>query len=101
MVGLVLSRDYRTAAFRDMPRRTLQKKGVEALALLDILPDIPLDTIRKRGKANSFAKGLVCLQVIWMLIQTIARKIFDLPITLLELNTVVHIRCAIAMYAIW
>jgi hypothetical protein len=55
-----------------------------------------------QGKSDSLAKGLVCAQVSWMLIlEAIARKVSGLPITLLELVTLVHIGCAIVMYAVW
>lgn len=36
-----------------------------------------------------------------MMIQTIARKVAGLPVTLLELNTLVHIGCAIILYLLW
>jgi len=36
-----------------------------------------------------------------MLVQTIARAASGLPITLLELNTIAHVLCAVCMYAIW
>jgi hypothetical protein len=38
---------------------------------------------------------------VWMLVQTIVRKAYGLPITLLELNTLAHVGCAVLMYAIW
>jgi len=36
-----------------------------------------------------------------MLVQVVARKISGLPITLLEINTITHVGCAIAIYTIW
>jgi hypothetical protein len=36
-----------------------------------------------------------------MLIQMIARRVSGLPITLLELNTLAHVMCAMFMYVIW
>jgi len=36
-----------------------------------------------------------------MVIQTITRKVSGLLITSLELNTLAHVLCAVAMYATW
>ena len=46
-------------------------------------------------------KALVCLQACWMLAQALARKVERLPITLLELNTIMHVVCALIMYLLW
>ena len=80
---------------------TVTLEGVLRLAELGILPNVSRTFIRERSKSNLLAKGLVCFQVSWMLIQTIARKIAGLPVTLLELNTLAHVGCAVAMYAAW
>jgi hypothetical protein len=100
MGGLELKSKHLEA---DIPTigRTLTVKGVLRLAELGILPNISLTTIRQRSKSSFLAKGLVCLQVSWMLIQTIARKIAGLPVTLIELNTLVHVGCTIAVYTVW
>lgn len=63
--------------------------------------DISDDVIRDKSKADMLAKSLVCIQVSWMLVQTIARKVAGYPITLLEVHTLVHVACAIAMYGLW
>ena len=80
---------------------TVKLEGVLLLAELGILPNVSRTFIRERSKSNLLAKGLVCFQVSWMLIQTIARKIAGLPVTLLELNTLAHVGCAVVMYAAW
>ena len=36
-----------------------------------------------------------------MLVQALARKVEGLPITLLELNTIMHVVCALIMYLLW
>ncbi|KAI5810408.1 hypothetical protein BZA77DRAFT_254877 [Pyronema omphalodes] len=61
----------------------------------------PLKSIRDKSKADVLAKGLVCFQVLWMTIQTISRKIEGLPLTVLEIHTLVHVVCAIFMYVLW
>ncbi|KAL9019878.1 MAG: hypothetical protein Q9185_002820 [Variospora sp. 1 TL-2023] len=58
-------------------------------------------TIQDKRKADTLAKVLVCVQVSWMLVQTISRRIVGYPITLLEVHTLVHVACAIAMYVLW
>jgi hypothetical protein len=57
--------------------------------------------IKDKSKADVLAKGLVCFQVTWLLVQCIARKASGYPISLLELHTFVHVICALMMYALW
>lgn len=71
------------------------------VAILGLLPDISFKAIRKKSRSSLLAKGIVCGQVSWMLVQVIARKASGLPVTLLELNTIAHVGCAIAIYGIW
>jgi len=81
--------------------KSVTSSGAEKLAQLGLLPDVSSKTIRQRSKSGQLAKGIVCLQVFWFFMQVIARKVFGLPITLLELNTIAHVICAIALYGIW
>jgi hypothetical protein len=80
---------------------TLTPQGLLLLARYDLLPDISVRTIRARNKTDYLAKTLICLQVTWMLIQTVARKFYDLPVSLLEINTLAQIGCALVIYSIW
>ncbi|KAF5719249.1 hypothetical protein FMUND_4789 [Fusarium mundagurra] len=48
--------------------------------------------IDDKSKADYFQKILVVMQVIWMVIQCMARKIHNLPLSLLEVHTMVHVR---------
>jgi hypothetical protein len=66
-----------------------------------MLPEITKEMIKNRSKTDELAKGLTILQVSWMMIQTIGRKIDGLPVTLLELNTLTHIGCAIILSLLW
>ncbi|KAF8453267.1 hypothetical protein BDZ91DRAFT_668735, partial [Kalaharituber pfeilii] len=59
------------------------------------------EPIKDKSKADSLAKLLVCGQAGWMVIQCIARKSTGLPVTLLEINTVMHVVCALFMYFLW
>jgi hypothetical protein len=47
------------------------------------------------------AKGLVCLQVLWVAGQAIERKLAGFPISLLEFHTLVHVFCALVLYTLW
>lgn len=84
-----------------LSRLTISPKGIAFLARHGHFLSIPESTISDKSKADILAKVLVCLQVVWMLIQTISRKALGYPITLLEVHTLVHVACAVAMYGLW
>jgi hypothetical protein len=87
--------------FGGMKRITLTAKGVALLAHCGHLPEISVDDIRDKNKADSLAKLLVCFQAGWMIVQVIYRQGIGLPSSLLEVHTVAHVVCALLMYAIW
>ncbi len=84
-----------------LSRLTISPKGVYFLAKHGHFLRISESAIKDKSKADLLAKLLVCIQVTWMLVQTIGRKAAHLPITLLELHTLVHVACALAMYVLW
>ena len=57
--------------------------------------------IDDKSKADTIQKTLVVTQVLWMVTQCIARRIYDLPLSLLEIHTIVHVVCAVFLYACW
>ncbi|KAJ4245481.1 hypothetical protein NW762_013990 [Fusarium torreyae] len=57
--------------------------------------------IDDKSKADTVQKTLVVIQVLWMVVQCIARSISDLPLSLLEVHTMVHVTCAVLLYACW
>lgn len=57
--------------------------------------------IQDRSKAAVIQKVLVMFQMAWVVIQCSARRAQGLPVTLLEIHTIVHIACAICMYLFW
>ncbi|KAI5797792.1 hypothetical protein EDC01DRAFT_39180 [Geopyxis carbonaria] len=59
------------------------------------------EAIRDKSKADFLAKFLVCFQVSFLVVQSIARKIQGYPLALLEIHTLVHVGCAFLMYALW
>ncbi|KAI9754390.1 MAG: hypothetical protein M4579_004728 [Chaenotheca gracillima] len=82
-------------------RLTITPKGVAFLARHGHFLVAPVSAIRDKSKADILAKGLVCFQVGQLLLQTIARKVVNFPITLLELHVLVHCFCAFGMYGLW
>jgi hypothetical protein len=86
--------------FQDIRQCTLTPEGFEYLLDLNILKSDCVDTatILDKGKADFLAKFLVCVQAAWMVIQCILRKLKGLPITLIELNTLLHVIIALIMY---
>lgn len=62
---------------------------------------IPRAKITDKSKADTFQKILVLIQVSWMIMQCIARWMYKLPLTLLEIHTMVHVVCAMILYGFW
>ena len=65
------------------------------------LPEITLEEISDKSKANLLAKALVCLQTGWFVVQCFARLAGGLPLTTLELITISYVWCTWAIYAQW
>ncbi|KAF2638366.1 hypothetical protein P280DRAFT_83144 [Massarina eburnea CBS 473.64] len=83
------------------PNLSLTAEGLRMLSFLGRLPDVPENQIKDKSKADGLSKLLVVLQAGWMIIQTLARVQQKLPVTLLEINTMGHVVCAFALYALW
>jgi hypothetical protein len=79
----------------------LQPSGIVRLAEKGHFIDIPEKAIKDKSKADILAKSLACLQVSWMIIQCIGRKVAGLPISLLEIHVLIHVACALCLYALW
>jgi hypothetical protein len=80
---------------------TLTSQTLEECARRGKLFKMNESEITDKSKADVLAKGLVCLQVTWMLIECIARNIAGYPLTTLEVYTFVHVFCALVMYGLW
>jgi hypothetical protein len=65
-----------------------------------VLPPIDESLCNARAKSDAIGKIFVVGQVSWFIMQCIARKAAGLPITLLEINTAIHVACAIGIYAL-
>ena len=82
-------------------RVTLTPRGVKVLAQCGLLPDISRGDIKDKSKSDSLTKLISLLQAVWMLAQICGRLAFELPVTLLEVNTLAHIVCALIIYILW
>jgi hypothetical protein len=85
----------------EFERVTITEGGVLYLARHGYLCKVRKCDIEDKSKADRFAKGLVCIQVVWVIGQAIERKAVGYPITLLEIHTIVHAVCALLMYGLW
>lgn len=72
-------------------RLTITARGMALLARCGKLPQVRVEEILDKSKANALAKALIVIQATWMLIQTVGRFYGGLPVTLLEVNTVAHV----------
>jgi len=68
---------------------------------LGLLPDISVESIKDKSKADKLAKALVIVQASWLILQCVMRWIAQLPVTPLELNTLAHGICALMVYYLW
>ena len=76
-------------------RVTLTPRGVVLLADCGLLPIVHREDIEDKSKADGLAKCLACIQAGWMAVQVIGRLVAGLQITLLEVNTLGHVLCAL------
>lgn len=67
----------------------------------DVIPDLALEDIRDRSKADGLAKALLVCQVLWFLLTCINRSVQGLPLSLLEVSTIVHALCSLLTYGAW
>jgi len=68
---------------------------------MDIICDYSLSEVQDKSKAGAIAKAVACFQAGWLLLQCFGRQLEGIHITLLELNTAIHVVLAIFMYIIW
>ena len=106
MGGFVFDLDENCAVERDAftakhSRLTLTPRGVALLARCGFLPRISKEDIVDKSKADNLSKMISVVQALWMLAQIIGRLVMDLPVTLLEVNTLAHVICALIIYILW
>ncbi|KAI1177873.1 hypothetical protein F4777DRAFT_167834 [Nemania sp. FL0916] len=89
-------------AIQDGPRFiTLKPPGLEFLAKRGHFIEISESEIDDKSKADTLAKIIICIQVLWLVIQCIGRKVNNLPVALLELHVLAHVVSALVLYTIW
>jgi hypothetical protein len=57
--------------------------------------------IADKGKADGVVKLITVLQILCMVVQSIARRVQNLPLTTLEVSTIAYIPCALLAYILW
>ena len=82
-------------------RQRLTSKGVLQLAKDGYFLKIPRSKIDDKCKADVIQKVLVLTQVIWMAMQCIVRKVYGLPLTLLEVHCMVHVAFTVVLFILW
>lgn len=90
-----------SSADKKEPWASLSMEGILSLARQDIFIYITPESIEDKSKSSVLQKTLVVVQVLWFLIQCLVRKVYGLPLTLLEVHTVVHVFCAVIIYLVW
>ncbi|KAG1848949.1 hypothetical protein DFJ58DRAFT_704894 [Suillus subalutaceus] len=65
------------------------------------LPVITEAEIEDRSKGDGLSKGIAVLQLVWFVAQLVARYIQNLPITLLEIDTLAVTALTCISYALW
>ncbi len=82
---------------------TLTADGVSLLLKAEpsLLPDISIEEVKDKSKANSLTKLLACLQATWFCFSCITRFAQHLPISMLELNSFAHALCTLGVYILW
>lgn len=106
MGGFVFDLEEHYPAERDTftakhSRLTVTPRGMALLARCGFLPKISKEDILDKSKSDNLSKVISVVQALWMLAQIIGRLIANLPVTLLEVNTLAHIMCAMIIYILW
>ena len=100
-MGGIITHDLVDLTDEPDPPRTLTPSAVLFFARRGVFFDVSSEEIIDKSKANVLGKFLICSQVIWFGIQVTARLVAGYPLALIEVHTVVHVLCALAMYALW
>ncbi|KAK3370430.1 hypothetical protein B0H63DRAFT_552440 [Podospora didyma] len=76
-------------------------KGILQLAKDGHFLPLSRSKISDKSKADVLQKLLVMVQIVWMATQCIARKVYGLPLALLEVHTMIHVLCAVVLLGFW
>jgi len=89
--------------FDENPSGLPSLDAIEKLAKCGMLPTVSYlnAQIKTLRKSDRLVKAIACIQLLWLVVQTIARKVDGLPVTLLELNTLAQIWITLVLYGLW
>ena len=97
-----MSSDRATSIYKlDCERLTLTARGAALLADCNVLPSFKREYLYDKSKSDGLSKFIACVQASWLIVQVIGRLILHLQVTLLEINTLGHVLCALVIYIIW
>jgi hypothetical protein len=65
------------------------------------MPDIDEEDLEDRSKGDVLSKGIAILQLLWFVLQLAARYVQDLPMTLLEIDTLAVAALTCIAYGWW
>lgn len=82
---------------------SLEPKGILYMIAShrDLVPDISSDAISDKSKAGKLSKLIAVVQIFWFGTQCITRLAQHLPLSILELNTLIHSLFAMITYGFW
>ncbi|ETI27883.1 hypothetical protein G647_00332 [Cladophialophora carrionii CBS 160.54] len=83
------------------PHVPLSPSAIKLLAQNGRFLQIEDSTIKDHGKSDALAKTLIRLQILWLIIECVARKVHGLPLSTLEIHTFVRVVCSLAVYILW
>ncbi|KAI5799905.1 hypothetical protein EDC01DRAFT_648105 [Geopyxis carbonaria] len=101
MGGFVIETKENNGDPKSQSQKAVTANGVLLLANKGIMCEIRPESISDKSKVDIIAKTLAIFQVSWTVVDVIARKICGLPISLLEVHTLVHVACALILYFFW
>jgi len=84
----------------DNPQHVISPKDLEPY-LTNGEIKITKEEIEDKSKGDTLSKGLVIIQTSWFIMQCIARRVEQLPITELELVTLAFATLNLGTYALW
>lgn len=67
----------------------------------DLLPDVSVQSILDKSKADWVAKAVLLGQAFWFCLSSLSRIIQGLSLSLLEVTTLAHVFCSFASYVLW
>lgn len=101
VMGGIVTDDVGRLEDNENRRFSLTARAIRLFARDGVFFNISLATISDKSKANLLGKCLVCVQVVWFVIQCVARAAAKYPLALIEIHTIVHVVCALSMYVLW